>query len=258
MSERPSTEVAEELAFERALLASARADELPAEATRDAWSRFAAASGALALGSAASQVAGARFWSKATWTRGWRWLAGGALAGSAVTLAVVGWRSAGVAEVAVVEARKTAVVTVPSVSASGAEAALSAERGAASAQPREWSRGPAVSSAGAGRGAARNARGSGTVPGERSTASTLAAEIAALDGVRRAMADGAFERAVQAADAYAREFPHGQLSADADALAAQALSAQGEHRAAKERAARFLAAHPDDPHAARMRRLLDQ
>lgn len=89
-------------------------------------------------------------------------------------------------------------------------------------------------------------------------ASTLAAEIAALDGVRRAMAAGDFERALEGTAAYSRKFPRGQLAADADALAAQALSARGEHAAGSERAARFLERHPEDPHAARMRRLLER
>jgi TolA-binding protein len=72
------------------------------------------------------------------------------------------------------------------------------------------------------------------------------------------MAAGDFERALEATEAYARAFPRGQLAADADALAAQALAARGERTRASERAQRFLERHPDDPHAARMRRLLDR
>lgn len=87
-------------------------------------------------------------------------------------------------------------------------------------------------------------------------ASTLPAEIAALDAVRRAIAEGAYERALRTADAYPRDFPNGQLGADADALAVDALTAAGSRAAASAPGERFLAKYPNDPHAARIRLLI--
>ena len=253
MNELEAAEMAADLAFERALLASARADELPSDAAHDAWARFAAAAGALGAGAALAPALGKR----TAWTSGWRersrWLALGAAAGGAVTAALLAWPTAQ-APVRVVETRNTAFVVAPALpntpapSGAGAPAIPSAHlRAAPPAALRDHARAPAPELA----ATAKRSRSAGS-------ASSLAAEIAALDDVRRAMAESAFDRALEGVEAYAREFPHGQLAADADALAAQALAARGEHAAASERAQRFLERHPEDPHAARMRRLLDR
>lgn len=250
MSQRETPEAAAELAFERVLLASARADALPAEAMEDAWLRFSAAAGALGTGAGVVAAEGWRFWPPAGWRAGFRWLAAGAAAGSAVTALLLGGRAEQADERAVEKSDSTFVTTPAPPRAPAAAVAPPVQHPAeVSAAPEE--RTPSVRSA---RPAARTAR-------SRSTASpppALAAEIAALDAVRRAMAAGDFERALEATEAYAREFPRGQLAADADALAAQALAGRGERAAARERAERFLERHPDDPHAARMRLLIDR
>jgi TolA-binding protein len=251
MSQREAPDAAADLAFERTLLASARGDALPAEATEDAWLRFSAATGALGAGAGLVAAEGWRFWPASGWRAGWRWLAAGAATGSAVTALLLGW-PAEQAPVRAVEKSAAALVTTPMPPRLPAAAVPSVQR------PDELAlapqkRAPLSPSA---RPEART--GSSRSRSAGSSASALAAEIAALDAVRRAMAAGDFERALAGTEAYAREFPRGQLAADADALAAQALAARGERAAASERALRFLDRHPDDPHAARMRRLLDR
>jgi hypothetical protein len=70
--------------------------------------------------------------------------------------------------------------------------------------------------------------------------------------VRTALARRAFERAFELAERYAREFPEGQLGADAAALGIEALAAQGNRAEAKRRAALFAERYPNDPHRARI------
>lgn len=54
---------------------------------------------------------------------------------------------------------------------------------------------------------------------------------------------------------YHAEFPEGELAADAEAVAIEALAAEGEHGALAAAAQRFLARHRRGPHAARVREL---
>jgi hypothetical protein len=251
MSQREAPDAAAELAFERTLLASARGDALPAEATEDAWLRFSATAGALGAGAGLVAADGWRFWPASGWRAGWRWLVAGAAAGSAVTALLLGWRAEH-APVRAIEKSDAALVTTP-VPPRVPGAVVPSVQGPGELPLAPQKRVPTVPSA---RPEARtgSSRSRSTGP----SAPALAAEIAALDAVRRAMAAGDFERALEGTESYAREFPRGQLAADADALAAQALAARGEGAAASERALRFLERHPDDPHAARMRRLLDR
>lgn len=86
-------------------------------------------------------------------------------------------------------------------------------------------------------------------------ASRLAREVAALDAARAALAIGAGQRALRQIERYRVEFPDGELAADAEAVAIEALAAEGEHGALAAAARRFLARHPRDPHAARVREL---
>jgi TolA-binding protein len=250
MSQGETPEAAAELSFERALLASARTDALPTEATEDAWLRFSAAAGALGTGAGVLAAEGWRFWPPSGWRAGFRWLAAGAAAGSAVTALLLGGRAEHAPERATVKSDPVFVSTpAPPRVPTAAVVPPVPHPAEVSSAPEEPT--PSMPSA---RAAPRTASRSRSAP---SPAPALAAEIAALDAVRQAMAARDFERALEATEAYAREFPRGQLAADADALAAQALAAQGERAAARERAQRFLERHPDDPHAARMRRLLD-
>jgi outer membrane protein assembly factor BamD (BamD/ComL family) len=84
--------------------------------------------------------------------------------------------------------------------------------------------------------------------------STLSAEVAALDAARAALAARAFDQALQLIDRYRDDFPTGELCADADVVAIEALFAKGDHPAALRQAARFLSQHPKDPHSEAVRR----
>jgi hypothetical protein len=88
--------------------------------------------------------------------------------------------------------------------------------------------------------------------------STLAAEVLALDEVRAAVVAQDFARALAHVESYHRVFPRGQLAADADALAIEALEARGDHDLAARDAKKFLGRNPNDPHAARMRALSER
>jgi len=86
--------------------------------------------------------------------------------------------------------------------------------------------------------------------------SALGEQVSALDSARRALAAGDAPAAVGALDDYAVRFPDGALVEEAEALRVQALLAAGDRAAATRAGDRFLAAHPNSPHAARVRALL--
>jgi hypothetical protein len=241
--------------FERLLLDSARADELPRDIA-GAWARFGASLASVgefaARGAAAGGGRDAAAYNAGGGVRGARmlaakWLLVGLCAGSALTVLglsrVRGWRqiqptraltAANVASVASVAS------TAPAVSASAAPVAVAAapDSGARSQQSSPVPRFSARS--------------------ERSTAasrSTLGAQVALLDAARAAVAAGAFGEALRATARYQREFPQGELLPDAEVVAIEALAASGARGALGERARRFLARYPDDPHAARVKAL---
>jgi hypothetical protein len=87
------------------------------------------------------------------------------------------------------------------------------------------------------------------------TASTLGAQVSLLDAARTALAAGAFTQTLALTDRYQREFPQGEPGPDAEVVALEALAAEGDGEALTERAARFLARYPTDPHAARVKSL---
>jgi len=90
---------------------------------------------------------------------------------------------------------------------------------------------------------------------DSSAESSLAREVAALDAARTALAVGANASARRQIEQYHRDFPQGELSADADVVAIEALAADGDARATQRAARRFLRQHPRDPHVARIREL---
>jgi len=89
-----------------------------------------------------------------------------------------------------------------------------------------------------------------------SAASTLAAEAAQIERARRALASSAPDAALALLDRYDSESPTHALAPDAQALRIQAERARGNSARARGLAKRFLAAHPNDPHAERVRRIL--
>jgi len=81
----------------------------------------------------------------------------------------------------------------------------------------------------------------------------LAAELAALDTARAALTAGDANGALASLDAYARNFPHGKLSLEAEVLRIDALAKSGQTAAAQKRAQAFIKRHPDSVLASRVR-----
>jgi hypothetical protein len=250
--------------FERALIESARADELPDVRTEEAWARLAAAVAALPDVSGPGSVERAR---GAEAVAAWgahgvatRWLLLGALGGGVVTASLMGWgqlhrdgRSA-----------SEAVLAAPSVVApaetprrdaaersgatSGASLGATTSRGVrpGTPTPRAGSaRRSAVANDEPRRALGRSAE-RGTERG------TLAAEVAALDAARKA---GSADETLRLIDRYQYDFPEGELAADAEVVALEALAAKDDRDEVARRAVRFLARYPNDPHAAEVRLL---
>jgi hypothetical protein len=275
--------------FEQRLLASARGDEPPAGETQRAWQRFAARAGALApLAMAAgteplwwrSARASALKWTLlgalgggslvAVWLRT-PLSASGSLAGTAVVPGVpagsAAWPEVAPAVVPGL-APPSAAGAAPAAEAAAAEAAAAATpvaRRAAAAAPaarRAAAAAPASRRAVAERHLQRKASASAQ-PSSAQTrpssgalrAASLAREVAALDAARSALAVGANASALRQIERYHRDFPAGELAADADVVAIEALAADGEQTAVRRAAELFLERRPHDPHAARVREL---
>jgi hypothetical protein len=86
--------------------------------------------------------------------------------------------------------------------------------------------------------------------------SQLAREVAALDAARTALAAGEPRRALGLLDAYAQNFPRGELAPESTLLRVQALLAAGQRKTAEKLAHDLLARHPADPLARKLERLL--
>jgi hypothetical protein len=97
------------------------------------------------------------------------------------------------------------------------------------------------------------ARRGESVPGEGED--SFGRELRAIERARLAVAarDGA--SAIETLDAYARDFPHGQLSQEATLLRLEALLDEGQRAQAEALAQRFLQEHPSSPLAQRVRSL---
>ena len=63
-------------------------------------------------------------------------------------------------------------------------------------------------------------------------------------------------RALELLEEHRQRFPFGILAQERDVFAVEALWRAGRRDLATERAKRFLAAHPDSGHAARLRSLV--
>lgn len=86
--------------------------------------------------------------------------------------------------------------------------------------------------------------------------STLTEEIALLDRAREAIARGSASSALAALDEHDRSFPGAALGPEATVLRVEALSLRGDRAAAARLGRAFLAAHPESPHASRLRSIL--
>jgi hypothetical protein len=84
----------------------------------------------------------------------------------------------------------------------------------------------------------------------------LREEIALLDRARSALRSGNGGAALVELAQYTRRFPRGEFSQEVTALRIEALSQSGQAGAARALGKKFLAAHPESPHAERIERLL--
>ena len=84
----------------------------------------------------------------------------------------------------------------------------------------------------------------------------LSDQVRAVDSAMGALQAGAIDEAVRLVNRFHVDFPHGVLAPDAELVAIEALAEAGETSKLTQRAERFLESNPNDPHAARVRKLL--
>ncbi len=227
-------------AFERMLLDSARIDGPSSAAAREAWARFAGATGAVATviaGAGAARGAALR----TARIAGLKWLAIGAIGGSALTATWFGARRS-----------SSVLVAPPSLGAIASSSGAIQGESAAAMPPATPVVTPTLSET------ARRPRAILRKTPARSPnadATMLAAEVAALDAVSAAISARNAHEALLLVETYHRDFPEGQLAAEAEMLALEALETQGERAELARRAEGFLVRYPNDPHAPRVRSL---
>ena len=233
--------------FERLLLDSAQSDELPRHVDA-AWHDFdRALHGVRLLAAGVGSALAAR---RAQRWLAAKWLIWGALAGSALTALSLRPRHDRRVEPSTVLSSASAIAALPGKVAPAPIAIEAQQRAAAGTdtslatpvKPASRSHRPTVPTARA--------------EGSASQSSTLAAQVALLDAARGAMANAAHAEALRLADRYRADFPNGELAPEAEVVAIEALVARGARQSASERAARFLARYPGDPHAARVKWLV--
>jgi hypothetical protein len=95
-------------------------------------------------------------------------------------------------------------------------------------------------------------------PPKPAVVSSLSEQVMALDRVRVALAGHRAGEALREIAHYRTQYPRGVFLIEASVLEIEALAANGERSLAAHRAQAFLAAHPDSPHAARLRALVPQ
>ena len=85
----------------------------------------------------------------------------------------------------------------------------------------------------------------------------LAAESALLVAARAQLRAGDARGASASLERLAAQFPHGVLLQEREVLAIELLAAQGDVAGAQRRARAFVSAHPESPHSAKLRQLLN-
>jgi hypothetical protein len=235
-------------AFERALIGAARGETPSREATDAAWDRFALAlSGAAAVGGAvAAGAAGAK---SAAAKAATKWAFIGAVGGSSVTAALFGFaplHSAAPPAAAMASSTTTHVVaSVPSGVAPAHPPATESPPTAPTPRADVVAPKPVL--------ALRHRRRARTTQ-----ESNLAAEVSLLDAARTASSTGANDDALRLIDEYRSRFPAGELAVDAEVVAIDALVEKRDLESAAALGGRFLAQHPNDPHAAHVREVIDR
>jgi hypothetical protein len=231
--------------LERALLRSARLDEqaAPPAVRSEILAAVGAAAGVVgasgaAAGSAATALAGAHSFGAAVVVK---WLAAGAVLSAATIGAVHVTRRPAVSAPSAAAKVATSPHVVSDVQpASPVAAPATAEQEPTPMPaPVERRRVPAAKPAPVD-------EPSPAVP------TPLTAEVALLDRARADLAAGQPAKSLAVLDAYQRGFPNGNLRPEATYLRIQALLQAGNRAAARDLAVRFLAQHPDSPHAAQL------
>jgi hypothetical protein len=231
--------------FERLLIDSAQSDELPRNVDA-AWDKFGAALNGVSVLAAgaggALAVRRAQHWLAA------KWLIWGALTGSALT--ALGLRASHDRHLLPSPAPSASIALTPVTSSTPAP------RGEVEVAPPE----PAPLPRATPKVLLHSIRAQ-TPPSHREAAptqasSTLTEQVALLDAARSAVLAGAFSEALRLADRYRAQFPNGELAPEAEVVAIEALTLRGQRQPALERAARFLARYPGDPHTARVKWLV--
>jgi len=267
MSERDLHDV--NARFERALLESARDDAAaPGPDVDAAWQRFAASLNALGASTSESDGAASALQTgapelpalaQARRLHAAKWTLIGAAFGSALTvLTVLALRGDRLTAPATPAAVQPGAVHVSPARSEPTDATSAAAQPATSAGPPAQSQLAPAAAPPAGASAAALPTRVPAVTNRARAAnaeSALRAQVALLDAARKHAAAGDHRAALRVVERFEREFPHGQLAPDAQVVAIQALAAQGDRDQLTIRAARFLAAHPLDPHAAQVRHL---
>ncbi|NUQ79892.1 MAG: outer membrane protein assembly factor BamD, partial [Polyangiaceae bacterium] len=96
-----------------------------------------------------------------------------------------------------------------------------------------------------------------TKPSPSASGESLAAEVAALQKAREALAAGRPKKALTELNIYTKRFRGGRLALEAEVLRIEALAQSGERKAAAVLAESFLAAHPSSPYANRVRAIAE-
>jgi hypothetical protein len=267
-------------AFERELLASLRDEHAPASVRRGAWQGIAAALVAATPGSAAAAGAaltgssGAAL-SGSSAAAGVGTVAGGSVAPAAAAvggklavglgtkaaaLLITKWALAGAIGAGAVGGAYWAVehrgagtndsspqlkAATPASAAPSPQPQRAAEP--TTAQPERVAPAPAAVApppSAAERASNKHAR-----------LNALSAESNLLQNARAELRRGNLAEAEQALERLSRRFPRGVLNQERDVLRIELMSARGDEAGARRLATRFLRAHPESPHAARLRPL---
>ena len=259
----PNGPLSTDESFEHALLQAGKSDVLPIADER-AWQQFerllATTAGLAAISSLAGTPSVRSFVVRVLHSLALKWLMLGAVLGSTGTWLWLDWRPARPSAVPL----HAAVALVASDSPRASAAAVANASGTpAAAQSAEAAPAPAARQLAKpaetvhGRTAAPRVKTATSELARRErVSSALAAEVLALDAARAAARRGDSDEALRLITDYHAKFPNGSLSADADAVAIETLSAAGRSAAAARLAEQFLAQHPNDPHAAAVKRSL--
>jgi hypothetical protein len=95
-----------------------------------------------------------------------------------------------------------------------------------------------------------------SVPAPAASSGDLREEIALLDQARAAVRGGSGEKALALLALYQKRFPRGEFRQEVTVLRIEALAGTGQGEAAATLGKKFLAAHPESPHAERIERLI--